>query len=132
MKVEKLSMLESYNLDLASFKDGEYFAEDIEDENPYYDRLYALVDNTNTIYAMAYIYREEDDNDLEVDLLTAKGEDRERDYKIEFLQSLKKIFTDVDRILLKGASHEEEDLVKIGFIDNKQGYMVWDKGNEIG
>ncbi len=131
MKVEKLSLLESYNLDLSSFNDGEYFAEDIEDENLYYDRLYVLVDKENTIYALAYIYFKEDSSSVEVDLLTAKVEGKERDYKIEFLQSLKDAFSDVQRIILKGASHEEEDLLNSGFKHDRPGYMVWDKGSEI-
>lgn len=131
MKVEKLSLLESYNLDLSSFNDGEYFAEDIEDENLYYDRLYVLVDKENTIYALAYIYFKEDSSSIEVDLLTAKVEGKERDFKIEFLQSLKDVFSDVQRIILKGASHEEEDLLNSGFKHDRPGYMVWDKGSEI-
>lgn len=131
MKVEKLSLLESYNLDLSSFNEGEYFAEDIEDENSYYDRLYVLVDKAHTIFALAYIYIKEENSIIEVDLLTAKGEGDERDYKIDFLQSLKEGFHEVQRIILKGASHEEEDLLNSGFKHDRPGYMVWDKGSEI-
>jgi len=90
-----------------------------------------LVDKENTIYALAYIYFKEDGSGIEVDLLTAKGEGKERDYKIEFLQSLKDVFSDVQRIILKGASHEEEDLLNSGFKHDRPGYMVWDKGSEI-
>ncbi|QRN86516.1 hypothetical protein JR334_04660 [Clostridia bacterium] len=131
MRVMKLSLLESYDFDLASFSNGEYFAEDIEDENPYYDRLFVLVNKKNSIFALAYVYPYEDGSCLKVELLTAKDEANERDYKVEFLLSLREAFPEVQRILLKEASHKTENLQKIGFRNDDQGHLIWDKGNDI-
>ena len=131
MRIEKLSNLESYNLDLNAFRDGHFFAEDIEDENAYYDRLYALVDSTNTIYALAYIILEEDGSSLEVDLLTARDEEQESEHKIRFLRFVQKHFWKIPRIVLKGTSHREEDLVALGFRNQRGEYLVWEKGNDI-
>lgn len=131
MRIMKLSQLESYDFDLTSFSNGEYFVEDIEDENPYYDRLFVLVNKKNSIYALAYVYSHDDGLCFKVELLTAKKETSKRDYKVEFLLSLKETFPEVERIVLKESSHEVENLQAIGFKKDDQGYMIWDKGNGL-
>ncbi len=128
MKVKKLSELESYHLEWESFKDGDFFAEDIEDENLYYERLFVLVDQANVIYAMAYLYDEEDDGTLEVDMLTSKADEQQITYIKTFISLIMSEFFHKDRIMIKTRGFIDADITQMGFSDNKQGYLVWEKG----
>lgn len=130
MRIEKFSDLENYRLDLQAFEDGTYFAEDIEDENTYFERLYALVGEDNEVYAMAYLEHRPEDL-LEVDLLTGRRDGTNGRYRNLFLAELFRAFQDV-RIVRLRKEEESTALTELGFSGDGQGNMIWRKGQKLG